>query len=663
MQGIKDLMSQIKKRTKVMLVASLATCLLCGLGMSLAQSSFGTVNVKPYTMSFTQLSQEIEANNAASGKNIEVTFTPSKSAQMGFIVLTPPNASAKNPAPCIITCHGGANQKEMQSGNYTELAKRGFVVVSIDGSGHGNTDVDSIVDPLTHNSHGMEAAIEYAMSLNCVDETQIGVTGHSWGNDAACQAVNFINLHSTNPKIKAQLIGAGAGYFLSMEEGANDGMHVGILMGQYDEYDTSYFVPTPQQLGADLFKNFFSAIDPSYSLKSAPVDTWYTKDGPYQVTPGEKVDAAGGARIFYNPPITHLMVFSTPTGVGETVDFFYGAFGVPQGASYIPATSQTWVFMPVLSAIGMVAILLLILSLVDILLLLPWFAPLARKKGDVQVLPSLKNPKESGPALAMAVLLVLFSFFTIKPLTSDPMLVGKWFPTTPLFPVASNQGNAIAVWELSMGAFILVLLFVIYLVKLLLNYKDTSKAINPFKYAKFESGSQFFRTLFMAVLIAVLAYLPIWFNYNVFHVDFLISTLGFTAFSILKVPMIMRYILLLVVFFIANAIIAANTKFKELPDWASVLIIMVMNLVGIVSAIAIEYHSLFTTGSLKNVAYASTDTVALLLIVGMIFTPIIYRYTEKKTNNIWLGALFNSIWFTTALVCNTRYIYSMVLVG
>ena len=47
----------------------------------------------------------------------------------------------------------------------------------------------------------------------------------------------------------------------------------------------------------------------------------------------------------------------------------------------------------------------------------------------------------------------------------------------------------------------------------------------------------------------------------------------------------------------------------------------------------------------------------------MIFTPIIYRYTEKKTNNIWLGALFNSIWFTTALVCNTRYIYSMVLVG
>ena len=263
----------------------------------------------------------------------------------------------------------------------------------------------------------------------------------------------------------------------------------------------------------------------------------------------------------------------------------------------------------------------------------------------------------------MAIVLVIFTGSTIMPLTSDPRLVGNWMPTTQLFPVASNQGNAVAIWEIASGFFILALLLVIYLIKLILNHKDVSKAINPFGVARFNSGSQFFRTLFMAILVTVLAYLPIAFNYYVFHVDFLVSTLGFSAFSILKIPMIIRYIFLMFVFFAASAIVTANAKFKELPEWASLTIVAVMNLTGIVVALVIQYHSLFTKGQVQNVNYASTDTVALMLIPGMILTPIIARYTEKKTNNVWLGVFINAIWFTAALVCNTRYIMPYVLVG
>jgi len=651
------------KKSFIMLTVSLVVCLVCALGASLTQNSFGKVKVKEYVMTYQQLSDQIKANNTKNGKNIDVTFLTSASAQMGFMVLLPKNASKDNPVPCIITCHGGANQKEMQNGNFVELSRRGYAVISIDGSGHGDSSVDTIVDPLTHNSHGMEAAVEYAMSLGCIDADQIGVMGHSWGNDAACQTVNAINLSSKNPKIKAQLIAGGAGYYLyDAQEHSYDGMKLGILMGKYDEYDTAYFMPTDQQLTSDFFIGFFKTVDPSFNLDKVPVGEWYTSDGPYTATPGKIVDASE-ARIMYNPPITHLMVFSTTTGISKTIDFFYGALGVPKGATYIPENNQVWVLMPIFSAFGILALILLILSLVSILLTTPWFAPLSRRIDNPEVLPSIKNWKESVPALLMAIVLVIFTGATIMPLTSDARLVGTWMPSTQLFPVASNQGNAVAIWEIASGLFILALLLVIYLIKLILNHKDVSKAINPFRSAKMDSGAQFFRTLFLAILVTGLAYIPIAFNYHVFHVDFLVSTLGFSAFSILKIPMIIRYILLLFVFFAASAIVTANAKFKELPNWASLVIVAVMNLVGIVVALCIQYHGLLTNGIVQNVNYASTDTVALTLIPGMILTPIIARYMEKRTNNVWLGVFINAIWFTAALVCNTRYILPYVLVG
>lgn len=651
------------KKSLIILAISLGICFICALGSCLVQNSFGKVDVKEHVMTYKELSDQIKANDKKYGKNIGASFKPSQAAQMGFMVLIPNNASKDHPVPCIVTCHGGANQKEMQNGNFVELSRRGYAVVAIDGSGHGDSSIDTIVDPLTHNSHGMEAAVEYAMSLDCIDANQIGVMGHSWGNDSACQAVNAVNLGSKNPKIKAQLIAAGSGYYLyDTKKNTYSGMKLGILMGKYDEYDTSYFMPTGQQLTSPFFKGFFKTVDPSYNLNKVTEGIWYSNKGPCTVTSGQKVNASE-ARIMYNPPITHLMVFSTTTGISKTINFFYGAFGVPQGASYLPESNQVWELMPIFSFFGIIALIVLILSLVRILLATPWFAPLARTNDNPEVLPSIKNWKESIPALFMAIILVAFSGLTIMPLTSDQRLVGNWMPSTALFPVASNQGNAIAIWEIASGFFILALLFVIYLIKMALNHKDVSKAINPFGTARFTSGSQFFRTLFMAILVAVLAYIPIFFNYHVFHIDFLMSTLGFSAFSILKVPMIIRYILLLFVFFAASAIVTANAKFKELPDWASIAIVAVMNLVGIVIALWVQYHSLFTTGLLQNIDYASTDTVALMLFPGMIFTPIIARYTEKKTNNIWLGAFINAIWFTAALVCNTRYVMPYVLVG
>ena len=53
-----------------------------------------------------------------------------------------------------------------------ELARRGFVVLTIDANGHGNSD------PGTGSG---AAALDYITSLDYVDSTQIGLIGHSMG--------------------------------------------------------------------------------------------------------------------------------------------------------------------------------------------------------------------------------------------------------------------------------------------------------------------------------------------------------------------------------------------------------------------------------------------------------------------------------------------------
>lgn len=170
----------IKKRTKVWLAAALILCLISAIGVSFVQSNFGSTSVSTYSMTLTEIADAIRANNAAYGKNVEISFTESETAKMQFKLLVPKNATQENPVPAIVTCHGSLNNKEMQNINYVGWARRGFVVISMDGAGHDGTDFE--VEGLTHNSHGMETIAEYIMSLPYVDQTQVaGIVGVTRG--------------------------------------------------------------------------------------------------------------------------------------------------------------------------------------------------------------------------------------------------------------------------------------------------------------------------------------------------------------------------------------------------------------------------------------------------------------------------------------------------
>ena len=195
----------MKKSVKIVLCIALVLCLVSMIGTAAMQSNWGKASVKTHYVTTAELAGMIRDNNAATGKDIQVTFTEDPNAIFCFMTMIPKTATAENPAPAVICIHGGANTKEMQLNGYIELVRRGFVVISMDMAEHGHSY--AAINGLTQESYGALAAVEYAMSLPCVDETKIGVTGHSMGNQACYYAIAALNTEESTQRIASWVEG------------------------------------------------------------------------------------------------------------------------------------------------------------------------------------------------------------------------------------------------------------------------------------------------------------------------------------------------------------------------------------------------------------------------------------------------------------------------
>ena len=70
----------------------------------------------------------------------DVRFAGAKGTTMSALLYIPANATAKTPAPGVLAVHGYINSRETQDGFAIEFARRGYVVVALDQTGHGYSD-------------------------------------------------------------------------------------------------------------------------------------------------------------------------------------------------------------------------------------------------------------------------------------------------------------------------------------------------------------------------------------------------------------------------------------------------------------------------------------------------------------------------------------------
>ena len=630
-------MKQVKKSTKIVLCIALALCLISMIGSSCMQSNWSKTDVSVFTGSLTEVADIIRENNAAYGKNIQVTFTESKTAQFCFTTLIPENASVDNPVPAVVCVHGGSNTKEMQLNNYIELARRGFVVVSMDMAGHGYTD--QAVDTLTHGSLGSEAAVEYAMSLGCVDESKVAITGHSTGGNSSASAVQLLNTADSQQRIAAYIPQCGTMGAIQMPAEALEGVITTIGVAYYDEFDTVYF-DSPDILTNDTGKNFIKLVYDDFSDDAVIEGQWYTPEGMIDAPQAGQAVEAETAICLYNPHITHPMFHFTTTGTGIVINGVYAAFGTPGNAEYISSDSQVWPVMVAFELLGLIGFFMLIFPLVDILSETRVFAGVKRKCLDVGPKDSFKNPKEWILSLVTIAVLVFISFKTFD----------KYFPigtslvNVNTFAARGTVGNGVGVWTIVCGLVLLITMVVTYFCRKLLFKKSDRVIPNPFAAGALNSVSQFFITMLFAFTVVALMFIPVYIARYVFDVDFRICSFVIMAPELEKLPIVfISYLPMWMLFYIPNAIFNANTRYSDTPEWLSTTICAVANSLALVLYIIVQYSHLYTYDSLWSPDGGMGAIAAFAVAPCLFFAAYTARYIYKKTGNAWAAGGINAL--------------------
>lgn len=167
----------------------------------------------------------------------EITFTTDVGATSHAKLYIPETATAENPAPTIILCHGYTASLDAMEPNAIELSRRGYVVMALDLYGHG----DSTLPPDGYSQAEMGYVENYAPDLGTysalqelanydfVDLTKVGMLGHSMGTAAIQEGAYIAYAKWTNAYTAAytealaagqdEATAAGTAYYAAMSAG------------------------------------------------------------------------------------------------------------------------------------------------------------------------------------------------------------------------------------------------------------------------------------------------------------------------------------------------------------------------------------------------------------------------------------------------------------
>ena len=103
--------------------------------------------------------------------------------------------------------------------------------------------------------------------------------------------------------------------------------------------------------------------------------------------------------------------------------------------------------------------------------------------------------------------------------------------------------------------------------------------------------------------------------------------------------------------------------YRDLPAWASSIIVAAGNVLGLIVYLVVQYTHLATQGVLLVPTSGLTSMVLYSFILPLILTPFYSKWCQDKTGNIWLGATFNALLFTSTVVSATHLYVSLTMFG
>lgn len=98
----------------------------------------------------------------------------------------------KSPLPALIWIHGWKSDKKGNTKRALEISKLGFVCLTLDLRGHGESD--GRIDQFSRKDHleDIKTAYKYLSELKGVNPNKIGIVGSSYGGYLAAVAANYL---------------------------------------------------------------------------------------------------------------------------------------------------------------------------------------------------------------------------------------------------------------------------------------------------------------------------------------------------------------------------------------------------------------------------------------------------------------------------------------
>ncbi len=521
----------------------------------------------------------------------DVRFAGSNGLQMSALLYVPANAAPQTHAPGILAVHGYINSRETQDGFAIEFARRGYVVLALDQTGHGYSS-----PPAFANGFGGPDGLKYLRSLDMVDKDNLGLEGHSMGGWTVLAAA------ATFPKdYKAMVLeGSSTGAPFAAEGTPQFPRNVALVFSKYDEFSQLMWgVPEARNV-----------------TESKKLWKLFGVDQP--VKPGVVYGSAdnGTARVLYVPTITHPMDHISREAIGYSLDWFQRNL---KGGNPLAVANQIWYWKEAGTLIGLVGFVVLLLGTFEVLLVLPVFTPL------VQTAEATHDSRTLRWWLffALTLLVPVLTFYSF--LHWGEM----WLKPSKLLPQTIT--NQIVVWALLNGVITLVLTL------------------------RFGRNNRFTTRWLLSVAIAlattVVGYAALLLIDSWFKVDFrfwvvalkLMGPVHFKYFFVYLVPFVVFFVIALRGLHAGLSVRADAAARCYLSNVAALS-------VGFLGFLALEYVALFMKGRLFTATEPLNTIVAIQFLPLMAIIGVIATFTYRRTNSYLPGALISAFLVTWYIV-------------
>jgi len=578
------------KRTSIILLAvALFLILLGDVLASVIQTDFGKVNV------------------------FDDRFVGADGTKMSALLYVPKTATPQNPAPGILCIHGYLNNRGTQDGFAIEFARRGYVVLAIDQTGHGYSD-----PPALSKMFGAADGLKYLRSLNVVDKNNIGLSGHSMGGWAVIQAAKAA------PNDYKALVMEDATFATINSTFPHN---LCYITAEWGEFAQSWW-------GTPLAKD---------AVKSAFIKKAFNTSEDVAIGKLYGSVADGTAREFYLVRTTHPGIHISPEAVGDAVGWFQQTL---QGGNALPPSNQTWWWKEIGNLIALIGMFMLFF---------PVGALILRSKFFKNIEEAADNKPKSAKGIAWWISALIIVVVPVATYFTFVEFATKWkIAPNKIFPQTFTA--QFMIWLLLVGLIGLAL-FLIWHFGFNRKAKATASDYG-LTWGKGIGWSKIGKSFLLGFLVVLAGYITLALSQWLFNVDFRFWLYNVKPMSLLQFRIFLTYLIPFFIFFVIlglvlNGQLRPSRKGTEMSLGSEMVINAALLLVGFVGLLGYQYIPLLMGGTMpvsKSADNILFTIMALALLPSFTVVALIYTYFFRKTAHIYAGAFISALLVTWVMV-------------